>query len=273
MTKKSRTTNSRKLRDRIIDHFSFLRVPLREEQLDAALSKGEREGLSYLEFLDLIISQQVNQRRERSIERRIREANFAEVKTLEAFDWEFNKKAIDRVQMEALASCDFVHRGENIALIAQSGVGKSHLMQAIGRRACALGYRVRYTTSAELLTDLTASLADKTLPRRLRHYSRFDLLIIDEFGFDRIERMDSPQAASLLYKVIDSRRQRKSTIMITNIDFEDWGTYLGDPPLAMALLDRVVDNAIIIRIVNGKSYRAERAKRKKKGKSSKPPEK
>ena len=122
-----------------------------------------------------------------------------------------------------------------------------------------LGYRVRYETSASILQALTAALADQTLPRRLRYYAKFDLVILDEFGFDRVERLESPQAASLLYKLINVRDER-STALVTNIDFEKWGEYLGDPPLAMAFLDRIVDGAIILKI-NGKSYRAHRAER------------
>jgi DNA replication protein DnaC len=100
---------------------------------------------------------------------------------------------------------------------------------------------------------------DQTLPRQVRYYARFDLLIIDEFGSDRIERAEAPQAASLLYKVVDARSEQRSTALVTNLDFEAWAEYLGDPPLAMALLDRIVDGAIILKIA-GKSYRAHRAK-------------
>ena len=85
-----------------------------------------------------------------------------------------------------------------------------------------LGYRVRYTTSAELLADLTKRLADQTLPKQLRYYARFDWLIIDEFAFDKIERSETPQAASLLFKIIDGRK-RRSTTVVTNIDFDAWG--------------------------------------------------
>jgi DNA replication protein DnaC len=122
--------------------------------------------------------------------------------------------------------------------------------------ACAHGYRVRYVTSGELLQDLTASLADHTLHERLRYYSNFDLLEIDEFGFDRIERAESAQAASLLYKVVDSRGPRRSTALVTNISFEAWADYLGDPPLAMAILDRLVVATAIKLKIQGRSYRA-----------------
>jgi len=117
------------------------------------------------------------------------------------------------------------------------------------------GYRVCYRTSAALLADLTASLADKTLPQRVRYYSRPELLIIDEFGLDRIERSEGPQAAHLLYKIIAARNQKRSTALVTNVDFDKWGDYLFDGPLAMALLDRLVQGAINPQD-QGKSYRA-----------------
>jgi DNA replication protein DnaC len=245
------------LRQKILEDFQALRIPLLPEQLDAVLSRAESEGHSHLEFLRALISAQADGRRERSIARRIREAGFAESKTLADFDWQFNAAVIDRVQIEALAGAEFIGRRQNLVWVGQSGVGKSHLIQAIGPRACVLGYRVRYETSASVLQALTAALADPSLPRRLRDYAKFDLVILDEFGFDRVERWESPQAASLLYKLINVRSGR-STAWVTNIDFEAWGEYLGDPPLAMAFLDRLVDGAIILKI-QGKSYRAHRA--------------
>jgi DNA replication protein DnaC len=245
------------LRERILADFTTLRVPLRAEQLDAALAQASREGLSHQQFLHLLLAGQADLRRERRIERRIRDARFRDLKPLNAFDWEFNRAAIDRVQIEELATAAFLARRDNLVLVGQSGVGKSFLIQAIGQAACAKGYSVFYTTSAGLLEDLTASLADQTLPKRIRHYARFDLLIIDEFGFDHIERKLSPQAANLFFKIIDARNRQRSTALATNIDFGAWADYLGDPPLATAFLDRIVDGAIILKI-NGKSYRAHR---------------
>jgi DNA replication protein DnaC len=255
------------LRPKILEDFRVLGIPLRAEQLDAVLTRGESEGLSHLEFLRALIGEQADQRRERSVANRIRDASFRESKTLADFDWLFNVATIDRVRIETLATADFIGRRQNLILVGQSGVGKSHLIQAIGQQACVLGYRVRYTTSASVIADLTAALADQTLPRRLRYYTNFDLVIVDEFGFDRIERAEAPQAASLLYKLIDARGPQRSTALVTNIDFKAWGSYLGDPPLAMALLDRIVDGAIILKI-NGKSYRAHRAQQASPGKRS-----
>jgi len=242
------------LRERILADFAALKVPLTAGQFDAVLAAAQREGLSHQQFLHRLIAELADRRRERSIAHRIREARFRERQPLSA--------------IEELASGAFIERQDNLVFVGQSGVGKSFLIQAIGEAACVLGYSVRYTTSADLLIDLTASLADQTLPERVRYYARFQLLIIDEFGFEKIERSSSPQAANLLYKVIDARNRQRSTALVTNIDFEAWGDYLGDPPLAMAFLDRVVDGAIIVKI-KGKSYRAHRASATKAGSSSK----
>ncbi len=247
-------------REAVLADLATLRIPLNETSLDQLLREAEQEGLSHLAFLRRLLGPSASGRRERAIERRIGEARFADVKTLEDFDWEFNAQSIRRSQIEELATGEFVRRGDNLVMVGQSGVGKSHLLQALGRRHCWLGYRVRYTTSASLLQDLTASLADQTLASRLRYWSRFDLLIIDEFGFDKVERQLCDQAASLLYKVLDARSGRRSTALATNVDFDAWTDYLGDPPLAMAFLDRVVDGAIILKL-QGKSYRAERIQR------------
>jgi DNA replication protein DnaC len=247
------------LRQRILDDLQTLRIPLSADELDAALARAEKERWNALEFLAHVLGPQADLRRQRAIERRIREARFREPVSLEGFDWEFNAQTIDRRQIEALATGEFIRRGDNLVIAGQSGVGKSRIVQSVGRAACACGYRVRYTTSADLLTDLIASLADHTLPQKLRYYTNFDLLIIDEFGFEKIERAESGQAANLLYKVVDSRGPQRSTAMVTNISFEAWADYLGDAPLAMAILDRLVDG---IRLkIEGRSYRAHRTQK------------
>jgi DNA replication protein DnaC len=252
------TSPSHDLRQRILEYFQTLRIPMSADELDTVLAQAEKQRWGSLELLAHLLGPQADLRRQRAIDRRIREARFHEPTTLEGFDWTFNAKAIDRMQIETLATGEFIRRGDNLVIAGQSGVGKSRIVQSVGRAACARGHRVRYTTSAELLGDLTASLADHSLHERLRYYSNFDLLAIDEFGFDRIERTESGQAASLLYKVVDSRGPKRSTAMVTNISFEAWADYLGDAPLAMAILDRLVDGAIVLKI-EGRSYRAHRA--------------
>src|SRR2546422_10903299 len=119
------------LRDQCLSHFKILGIPITPETLDTVLDRADKETLSHLHFLDLLLGQQAAARRERSVEYRIREARFAERKTLETFDWKFNPQ-IDRLQMEELASGDFIRRQSNLIFVGQAGVGKSHLIQAIG---------------------------------------------------------------------------------------------------------------------------------------------
>jgi len=255
-TKPAKTTARPNLREQILADFATLRVPMTADQLDAAIKQAQDAGSSHLEFLHRLLADQAGLRRQRRIERLIKEANFREALPLSSFDWNFNP-LIPRVQIEALAQGDFIRRNQNVVFVGQSGLGKSRLIQSIGLAACCLEQRVHYITSGDLLKDLTAALADQTIHDRVRFYAKFRLLIIDEFGFDRIERAVCPQAASLWYKIIDARSLRASTALITNIDFESWAEYLGDAPLAMALLDRVVDGATIVKL-KGKSYRVHR---------------
>jgi DNA replication protein DnaC len=250
--------NNPTLLQQILGHLEALKIPLTSEQVDEILATAAKSKLSHLQLLERFLAMPANRRREASIERRLQRAKFRDAVTLESFDWKFNEKTIDQIQFQELATGEFIRRRDNLVFVGESGLGKSHLIQSVGRCCCAQGYRVRYVTSAKLLEELTAASGDKTLPTRVRYYSRFDLLIIDEFGFDKLERREYPESSSLLYKVIDSRSRKGSTALVTNIDFKDWTDYLGDPPLAMALLDRVVDDAIIQRF-KGKSYRAYRA--------------
>jgi DNA replication protein DnaC len=234
-------------------------VAVTAEALDEVLAQAEREHWSALEFAGRLLGAAADRRRERSLERRLNDARFRDGATLETFDWQFNAPTIARGHIEELATCAFVRRHDNLIVVGQSGLGKSHLLQGLGRRACVQGFRVRYTTSAGLLQDLTAALADQTLTARLRYWTNYDLLIIDEFGFDRLERQVCAEAPQLLYKVIDGRHGQRSTVLVTNVDFEAWGEYLGDAPLAMAFLDRLVDGAIVLKL-RGRSYRAARAR-------------
>src|SRR6266478_6562554 len=115
------------VRDLCLNHFKILRIPITPTDLDSVLDRADKEALSHLKFLDLLLGQQAVARRDRSIEYRIRQARFAERQTLETFDWKFNAHAIDRLQIEELASGDFIRRQSNLIFVGQSGVGKSHL--------------------------------------------------------------------------------------------------------------------------------------------------
>jgi DNA replication protein DnaC len=247
------------LHDTVTAALRTLGIALAPGVLDAALSAAEKESLSHLEFLHRVLAGPAEARLERALERRLRAARFRELTTLDGFDWAFNAQGVDRRSIEQLATCDFVRRRENVILVGQSGLGKSRILQALGHAACALGYRVRYATSSQLLGEFTAALADGSFARKLDEYARLDLLLIDEFGFDRLEREVQARASTFYYRLLDARMGRHSTALATNIEFGAWADYLGDPPLAMAFLDRLVDGAVILKLT-GRSYRAHRAR-------------
>jgi DNA replication protein DnaC len=253
------TTTRHSLHDDITAALKTLGVALSADALDLALAAAEKESLSHLAFLHRLLAGPAAARRQRALERRIREARFRELTTLDGFDWAFNAKGVERRAVEQLATCDFVRRRENVILVGQTGLGKSRILQSVGHVACVLGYRVRYATSAKLLQEATAALADGSLARLLDAYARWDLLLIDEFGFDRWERAAQAQASTFYYRLLDARTGRRSTALATNIEFKAWADYLGDPPLASAFLDRLVDGAVILKLT-GRSYRAHRAR-------------
>jgi DNA replication protein DnaC len=248
------------LHDNVTAALRTLGVGITTAALDAALLAAERESLSHLEFMHRVLAGPTEARQQRALERRIKAAKFRELVTLEGFDWEFNAKGVDRKSIENLATCDFVRRHENVVLIGQTGLGKSRIVQAVGMEACVQGYRVRYGTSATLLREYTAALADGTSQQRLKEYTRCDLLIVDEFGFDREERAAEPRTSSLYYRVLDARTGQRSTMLVTNVDFGTWAQYLDDAPLASAFFDRLVDGSLILKLT-GRSYRAHRARR------------
>ncbi len=217
-----------------------------EEQLDQFLKQVSQVSLSPTELLSKFLEGPAGTSRESAIESRIKRAAFTTEATLESYDWTRNPKSIRKETFLELASGQFIKRKENAAFVGASGLGKTHLIQAVGRKCCALGYRVRYETSASLIETLNKARAIKALTPKVKHYCSYDLLIIDEFGFEKLERKEVPEALSLLYKVIDGRNRRSSTAIITNVNLKDWTDYLGDPPMTMALLDRVIDQTNII---------------------------
>lgn len=221
-------------------------MKMTEEQLDHFLKQYSQASLSISELLTKFLEGPASTSQESAIQSRIKRAAFPTEATLESYDWARNPKSIRKETFLELASGQFIQRKENAAFVGASGLGKTHLIQAVGRKCCAVGYRVRYETSASLIETLNKARAIKSLTAKVKHYCSFDLLIIDEFGFEKLERKEVPEALSLLYKVIDGRNRRSSTAIVTNVNLKDWTDYLGDPPMTMALLDRVVDRTNII---------------------------
>lgn len=269
MTK--RTVSDDELLSRLRAHLEFLRLTHTLRHLDELLAWARREGPGATGLLEHVLGTEVAAKRDARIERRIRDSGLVERKTLEAFDWNF-QPSLDKNTVIELARLDFVERAEDVLIVGKAGTGKSHILKAIGLRACERGLSFRYARCVDLLDDLHAGLADGTYLKRLRAWARPKLLIIDDVGLGHLKkRDDEPTAAHTLYNLVDRRHTRSSTAITSNIALSDWGRYLGDATITAAILDRLVMNAIRLHI-DGPSYRQQvaddRAKKRRKAATS-----
>ena len=256
--------------ERIRRHLEALDLRHIAETLDDHLAWAARERPTAPDLLDRLLSQESALKLERRVERRVRISGLRERKTLEAFDFNF-QPGLDRGLVLELARLEFVRRQEDLILTGKSGTGKSHILQAFALRGCQQQLSVRYARCVDLVDDLYAGIADNTFNRRLRRWASADLLVIDDVGLGQIKkREDEPTAAHMLYNLLDQRHGRASTAITSNIRLSAWGKYLGDPSLAVAILDRLAGRALHIDI-DGPSYRANQGRERAKEKGTKPP--
>lgn len=207
------------------------------------------DDLSHSEFLLRLLVDEVERRDAKQLDLRLRRANFEHQKALEDFDFQFNPK-VPKSKVLELATCAFVDKRENVCIVGPTGVGKSHIAQALGHRACAAGYTVLYTSAHMMLTQLRAARADDSLERKLLRLSSVDLLVIDDLGLRALggeEPID-------LYEVIRQRYERGSVILTSNRALPEWAPLFNDELLASAAMDRLLHHAHIIEIT-GNSYR------------------
>lgn len=222
------------------------------QSLDDSLA-APASNQTRLQWLWTVLEPQLIQRVESRIERRIRESRLPDRKTLEAFDFTF-QPTLDRNLVLELGTLAFLREGRNVLLAGWSGTGKSHIAKALALNACMANHRVRYTTSADMLANLNASVALGTLADEVKEYTRPELLVIDEVGLEQVERLGAV-GCGLMQKVLMPRyNDRRSTIITSNIDWENWGDYLEDQLGVTALLDRLIHYSHVI-VINGPSYR------------------
>lgn len=217
--------------------------------LEAHLEKAVHEEMTYIRFLNELLSSEQMERRRKSSEMRLKLSKLPHRKTLEDFDFSF-QPSIDKRQVDELATLAFAQRAENVILLGPPGVGKTHLAVGLALKAVDAGMVTYYTTLSNLIEDLTKAQVQGRLERRWRVYLRPTVLIIDEIGYSQLNRSE----AELLFRLISQRYEHGSVIMTSNKYFSNWGELFSDNVLATALLDRLLHHAHVINI-RGQTYR------------------
>jgi DNA replication protein DnaC len=235
--------------ERLGEHLQRLRLFKSRERLEALLQEAATREMSYTDFLDTVLTEEVTAKTAKNITMRTNLARFPFVKDLDSFDFGY-QPSLDRKQLMTLASCHFIEHGENVVILGPPGVGKTHLAVGLGLKAIAGGYRVLFTTAAAMIATLTKALNEGRLEDKLKVYTVPRLLIIDEIGYLPIDR----QGANLFFQLISRRYERGPMILTSNQSFGAWGEVFGDRVIATAILDRVLHHAITINI-RGNSYR------------------
>jgi DNA replication protein DnaC len=205
------------------------------------------------EWVERLIDWEEQERSRRSLERRLKDAHIGRFKQACDFDWSWPKRC-DRAAFEALMTLDFLSEATNIVLVGPNGIGKTTLAKNIAYQALIHGHTVLCTSAGQLLGDLAALDSDSALRRRLRHYARPDLLLIDEVGYLSY----SNRHADLLFQLVSRRYENKSTAITTNRPFAEWREVFPNAACVVSLVDRLVHNAEIIAI-DGDSYRLKEA--------------
>lgn len=242
----------------LTDTLKQLRLSGLAGSLDVRLQEATANRLNHAEFLELILQDELAVRSERLIARRTRAACFRDQKTLEDFDWDFNR-SIKRKPVFDLAAGEFVRRHRDVLLMGPPGVGKSHIAQALGGQLIKAGYTVFYRSIFDAVRDLLHDEAFDGHDKVMAKYLKPDLLILDDMGMKQLPK----RSGEYLFEVIMRRHEIKSTLMTSNRPLEDWGKLMGDVPAATAILDRFLQAAELIEIT-GKSYRLRGSGRKEK---------
>ena len=251
----SKKNHASRQAEQFIEDCHYLGLKLLAGEYQQIVERANEDSVGYYDFICNIVQMEAATKNKRRIEYLINNSRLPQpLKMLSDFDFDFQPK-LDRRLIMDLACLQFIGRHQSILLTStMNGVGKSHIARSLALLACEKGYKTFYATCSDLINDLNVGVYEKTLEKRMRKYTRPDLLVIDEMGHDRLE-LQVVKEAHLLFKVIDQRyNENKSLIFTTNVEEQDWAEFLGDPITTAAILDRIFHHSIIVRI-NGPSYR------------------
>jgi len=235
---------------------SELKLPSMRRMHEKIAKEVLSAGGDFGSYLHSLLEEEVSERRSRRVQRRMKEARFRQIKTLDELEAKELPKGITMQLLNDLARGEYMDTATNILALGGSGTGKSHVCTALGVAACRQGKRVRFFTAAELVSELEAAQEKHTLHRYLKRFASLDLAIIDELGYLAI----GEHGADLLFQALSERHERQSIILNSNLAFEEWGSIFGTERLTVALLDRLTHRAHILEM-NGPSYRLKSARR------------
>lgn len=240
-------------------HLKALKLPTFLREHDKLARQCDTEGVEHTGYLLRLAELELIERERRMVERRIREARFPAVKSLDSFDF-LALPSLNKTLVLELARSEYVLRRENVIAVGNSGTGKSHVALGLGLAACQKGLSVGFTTAAALVNELLEARDEKRLLRLQRQLATYRLLIIDELGYVPL----SQTGAELLFEVFSQRYERGSTIVTSNLPFDEWTGVFASERLTGALLDRLTHHVHILEM-NGDSYRLRQSKRRQRG--------
>lgn len=234
----------------LCDNLTALKLPCIKKNFDEAAKLAVRKEWTHVNYLAELVQREVDQRKDRTIQNRLKQARFPVVKTLDTFDWSWPKK-INRPQIQNLLRLSFITKKSNVVFVGGVGLGKTHLASALGYQACLMGHKVLFTSAIDVINSLIAAQQVGRLKQELKTYLKPSLLILDELGYLPIDKT----GADLLFQIISQRYEQGSIIITTNKVFKDWaGIFNNDSTLTSALLDRLLHHTEPV-VIEGKSYR------------------
>ncbi len=235
---------------RLDEHLKYLKLPFIREHYQGLAAQAAEKQLPHIDYLEKLADGEAAHRRDRSTERRIQQARFPVIKTLDQFNWSWPKK-LNRLQVKNLFRLQFIPDKQNIIFLGGVGLGKSHLAVALGYQACLEGHGVLFATAIDVINTLSAAQAAGRLKTELKKYTRPAVLILDELGFLPIDKA----GADLLFQVISLRYEQGPLVITSNRAFKDWPEiFNNDSTLTSAILDRLLHHAETV-IIEGKSFR------------------
>ncbi len=230
-------------------HLKQLKLPTVLREYDKVARECARDGVDHRRYLLRLVELELIDRERRMVERRIKAARFPAVKSLDTFDFTAIP-SLNKMLLLELARCEFILRRENVIALGNSGTGKTHAALALGLAACQKGFSVAFTTAVALVHQLMEARDERRLLKLQRDLQAVKLLIVDELGYVPL----SPTGAELLFEVFSQRYERGSTLVTSNLPFDEWTSVLGSERLTGALLDRLTHHVHIL-TMNGDSYR------------------